>query len=111
MIAITGTGFNSTSVVDFSNDVPATTSFVSTTKLTATVPAGAVSGVISVTTGAIIAYSFTSFTVTPNPAITVAGAGGYAPSSGPPTSTESVSEAASAAMNPSISIWAPPIWR
>lgn len=92
VVAIIGTGFTSTATVDFANSLLATKTYVSPTRLNATVPNGATSGLISVKTAAGTAYSATSFTVLPNPAITVTGTSGYAPSpSGPPTSKVTVS--------------------
>ncbi len=85
VVAVTGTGFTALSVVDFSNGVPAApTSYVGSTRLNATVPSGAISGLVSVTTGAVTVYSAASFTVLTTPAITLSA------SSGPPTTNVTV---------------------
>jgi hypothetical protein len=78
-VTITGTGFTGATGVSF-NGTPATTFTVnSATQVTATVPTGATTGPVSVTTGGGTGTSTNSFTVTgPAPTIT-----GFAPTSGP----------------------------
>ena len=62
-VSIMGQGFDSTSVVKFGG-VPATTvTLTGTTYITATVPAGAVNGYVTVTTGATTLTSTKTFTV------------------------------------------------
>jgi len=78
-VIITGANFSGVSSVKF-NGAPAATFVVdSQTQIRATVPAGATSGKISVTTGGGTAMSATNFTVTaPAPSIT-----SFTPASGP----------------------------
>jgi len=65
-VTINGTGFAGTTAVTFTNGVTATFTIVNSTQLTATVPTGAVTGKITVTTsGGGKAKSATGFTVTP----------------------------------------------
>ena len=71
-ITITGTNFTNTSVVKFFNNITATSIFVNSTTLTATLPASATTGIITVTTAGGTASSAT-FTVDPLP---TANAGG-----------------------------------
>lgn len=66
----TAVAFNGTAATSFTID--------SATQITATVPAGATTGPISVTTAAGTAASATDFTVIPAPTV-----GGFAPASGP----------------------------
>ncbi len=62
-VTITGTGFTSGSTVDF-NGISATVTFVNATTLTAVVPSGATTGVITVTESGCPIDSATDFTLT-----------------------------------------------
>ncbi|MFM2358927.1 MAG: hypothetical protein RLY16_920 [Bacteroidota bacterium] len=73
VITITGTNFTNASIIKFFNGVTATTTFVSSTTLTTTVPAGANTGVINVTTSGGSVNS-TSFTVIEPPTVNVGSA-------------------------------------
>lgn len=75
-ITITGTGFTAASSVSFNNTTATSVSVDSDTQITATVPSGATTGAISVTTAAGTATSSTNFTVT----LSVTG---FSPFSGP----------------------------
>jgi hypothetical protein len=75
-VTISGTGLASATAVTF-NGVGATFTFNSDTQITATVPSGASTGPISVTTPGGTAQSSTNFTFIPAPTIT-----GFTPSSG-----------------------------
>jgi hypothetical protein len=81
-VTITGTGFNDApspvSSVKF-NGVTATFTVNSDTQITATVPAGATTGAITVTDSEGTATSATNFTVTPSPVPTITS---FAPASG-----------------------------
>jgi hypothetical protein len=78
-VIITGANFSGVSSVKFNGAAAATFVVDSQTQIRATVPSGASSGQISVTTGAGTAMSATNFTVTaPGPAIT-----SFTPASGP----------------------------
>ncbi len=65
-VTITGTSFTGASVVTFTDTVSASFTVNSDTQITATVPSGATTGPISVTTGGGAATSADSFTVTPS---------------------------------------------
>lgn len=80
-VTITGTKFHDVTSVTF-NGVNATFTINSATQITATVPAGAASGSIRVTSPAGTAVSAATFTVTAVPAIT-----GFTPPNGPVGST------------------------
>lgn len=80
LVTITGTGFTAGSTVDF-NGTAASVTFVDSTTLTTTVPAGATTGVITVTEAGCPVDSATDFTIsacTPTQTIT-----GFAPTTGP----------------------------
>jgi len=66
-VTLIGTGFSGVTAVAF-NGVAASFSVVNATQITATVPAGATSGLIAVTTPGGAATSAASFSVTPSPA-------------------------------------------
>ena len=74
-VTITGTGFNDTgsvvSAVSFGGTTATTFTVVNDTTITATVPAGATNGVISVTDPEGTGTSATSFNVTPSPTPTI----------------------------------------
>ena len=76
-VTITGSHFSGATAVAF-NGAGASFTVDSDTQITATVPDGATSGAISVTTPGGTASSSTSFTVTPAPSITA-----FSPTSGP----------------------------
>ena len=76
-VTLAGTKFNSASAVKFAGLNAASFTVNSSTQLVATVPNGAVTGPISVTTPAGTATSAANFTVTTEPAIT-----GFSPTSG-----------------------------
>ena len=76
-VTLTGTGFIAPVSVSFAGTVAQTT-LVSATSATAIVPAGAVTGTLTITTAGGAATSATSFTVIPPPAIS-----GFTPASGP----------------------------
>jgi hypothetical protein len=78
-VSIAGVGFTGASAVRF-NGTAATFSVASSTSIKATVPSGATTGPVTVTTSAGTVASATSFTVTPSipPAIS-----GFTPASGP----------------------------
>jgi hypothetical protein len=76
-VAITGTHFNGATGVTFNGKAAVTFAIVSDTKVTATVPSGASTGVIGITTPGGSDTSSSSFTVIPPPAIA-----SFAPSSG-----------------------------
>jgi hypothetical protein len=76
-VTINGSGLTGATAVKF-NGTAATFSVNSSTRITASVPAGATSGTISVTTAGGTATSSSSFTVTNAPLIT-----GFSPTSGP----------------------------
>lgn len=79
-VTISGTGFTVSSTVQF-NGTSATVAFVNSTTLTATVPTGATTGVITVTEGGCPVDSTSDFTVTacvPSQTIT-----SFAPTTGP----------------------------
>ena len=69
-VTITGTGFTGTTAVAFNGAAATTRNVVGDTQITATVPAGATSGTIAVTTPGGTGASAASFTVTPSPSIT-----------------------------------------
>jgi len=79
-VTITGTNFSGATSVKFFDNVSATFTVDSSTQITATVPLGATTGPISVTTPSGTATSSTDFTVTipPPPTIT-----SFSPTSGP----------------------------
>jgi predicted small lipoprotein YifL len=76
-VVITGSGFTGVTAVRFSNNVSATFSIDSATQITATVPAGAVSGAITITRPGCSEIQTGSFTVIPCPTI-----GGFTPGNG-----------------------------
>ena len=67
-VTLTGTGFSGATAVAFSGAAAASFSVASATQITATVPAGATTGTIAVTTPGGTGTSATSFTVTVLPA-------------------------------------------
>ncbi len=77
-VTITGANFTGATAVRF-NNTAATFTVASSTRIDATVPAGATTGRISVTAGGITDTSSTNFTVTSAPAIT-----GFSPAGGGP---------------------------
>jgi hypothetical protein len=79
-VTVTGSNFTGATTVAF-NGTAATFSVDSASQITATVPAGATSGPISVTTGGGTGPSASSFTVTTVPAAPVVS--GFSPTSGP----------------------------
>ncbi len=81
-VTITGTDFTSGSTVTFNGTNATVVTVNSATQITASVPAGATTGPIRVTTAAGTAVSATNFTVVPNPVIY-----SFSPSSGPAGST------------------------
>ena len=70
VVTITGTDFTLVSQVKFNSTVAVTFTVVSSTQITATVPTGASTGPIAVTTAVGTAVSASSFTVIPPPVIT-----------------------------------------
>jgi len=76
-VTVNGTNFDGATSVKF-NGVSTTFSVKSSLKITTTVPSGATTGPISVTTGNGTATSRTAFTVPGTPTV-----GGFSPSSGP----------------------------
>jgi len=77
VVTLTGTGFTGVSAVSFSGTAAVTFAASSDTSITATVPASASSGTISVTAPGGGVTSSTSFTVVPAPTLT-----GFTPASG-----------------------------
>jgi hypothetical protein len=69
-VTLTGSGFTSASRVSFHGHA-ATFSVVSATRIIATVPAGATSGIITVTTAGGMATSATRFTIMVKPQLTL----------------------------------------
>ena len=78
VVTISGTGFAGASSVKFNGVATAAPVILSDTQLTATVPSGATTGTVTVTTPGGTATSASSFTVIPAPAIS-----GFAPAFGP----------------------------
>ena len=78
-VTLTGTGLSGATAVRF-NGTAAVFNVDSATQITATVPAGATSGTVAVTTPGGSATSVASFSVTPSPIPTLSG---FAPASGP----------------------------
>jgi len=78
VVTLTGTDFTGASGVKFNGMAAVTFSAVNATSLTATVPAGATTGKISVSTRGGTATSATDFTVIPTPTIT-----SFTPAAGP----------------------------
>ncbi|GAA4384167.1 IPT/TIG domain-containing protein [Hymenobacter koreensis] len=79
VVTITGTDFNGATAVAFNGTAATTFSVTNATTISATVPAGATTGSIAVTTPSGTGTSAASFTVTaPGPVIT-----GFSPASGP----------------------------
>ena len=76
-VTVTGTNFTTATAVAFNGTAAATFSVAGATSITATVPAGATTGPISVTTLGGTASSASSFTFVPAPAIT-----SFSPASG-----------------------------
>ena len=83
-VTLTGTAFGDASCVEF-NGVSASYNLDSATQITATVPAGATTGTIAVTTPGGTGTSAAIFTVIPTPTIT-----GFTPTSGPVGTSVSV---------------------
>ena len=77
-VILTGAGFTGASAVSFNGMTATSFSVDSDTQITVTVPTGATSGAIAVTTPGGTATSATSFTVIPAPTLI-----GFAPTSGP----------------------------
>ena len=77
-VTITGSGFTGATQVAFNGTVATTFNVVSDTQITATVPAGATTGTITVSTPGGTATSPTNFTVVATPTIT-----SFTPASGP----------------------------
>ncbi len=78
VVTITGTNFTGATAVSFGGTAATSFTVVSATQITATVPAGAATGKVRVTTPAGYGDSSGNFTVVPAPAIT-----SFAPASGP----------------------------
>ena len=78
VITLTGTNFTGATAVKFNGTAAATFNVVSATSITASVPAGATTGKISVTTPGGMATSAANLTVFPAPTIT-----SFTPASGP----------------------------
>ena len=78
-VTITGTNLTGASSVKFNGRSATTYTVDSSTQITATVPSGATTGKISVTTAGGTATSSSDFTVIPPPSVT-----GFTPTSGPP---------------------------
>ena len=77
-VTLTGTGFTGATSVKFNGTSAITFAVVNDTSITATVPAGATTGIISVTTPSGIGTSASSFTVVVTPVLT-----SFLPTSGP----------------------------
>lgn len=75
-VGILGQGFDGSSVVKFGGTAATTTQLTGTTFILATVPAGALTGKITVTTGATTLSTTSTYKVTPT-------VSGFSPSSGP----------------------------
>ena len=75
-VGILGQGFTSKSVVEFGSTKATTTALTGTTFILATVPTGALTGDITVTTGSTILSTLASYKITPTYK-------GFTPSSGP----------------------------
>jgi hypothetical protein len=84
-VIITGTDFSASPVVAFGG-ISATVSASTSTSITTTVPVGATSGPISITTSGVTITSATNFTVLPAPTIT-----GFSPGSGAVGATINIS--------------------
>ncbi len=69
IITITGTNFRAPATVQFFNGVTASATFNSATSITATVPAGAIDGPISVTSSGVTVTSSSNFDVLPTPTL------------------------------------------
>jgi len=82
-VSITGTGFTGASKVTFNGTSATTFSVGSDTSISATVPTGATSGPIAVTTGGGTGTSGTSFTVTTSPPPVAPTISSFTPTSGP----------------------------
>ncbi|GAA3925336.1 hypothetical protein GCM10022406_09190 [Hymenobacter algoricola] len=83
VVTITGTDFSGATAVVFSATAATTFTVNSNTQITATVPAGATTGAISVTTPAGTGSSTTNFTVTTTPPPTPPTITSFTPASGP----------------------------
>lgn len=64
-VGILGQGFSSTSVVEFGGTKATTTKLTGTTYILATVPTGALTGVVTVTTGSTVLSTTASYKITP----------------------------------------------
>ncbi len=64
-VGILGQGFNSTSVVEFGGTPATTTKLTGTTYILATVPTGALTGDVTVTTGSTVLSTTASYKITP----------------------------------------------
>jgi len=64
-VQILGQGFSSSSVVKFGGTAATTTTLTGTTYITATVPPGALTGDLTVTTGSTVLSTLSSYSVTP----------------------------------------------
>ena len=85
-VTLIGSGFSGATAITFNGVAATTFSVVSDHEMTVTVPSGATTGAIAVTTPSGTGRSTTSFTVVPAPTIT-----GFTPTSGPVGTTVVVS--------------------
>ena len=85
-VTLTGSGFTGATAVTFNGVAATSFTVVSDHEITVTVPGGATTGAIAVTTPSGTGRSTTSFTVVPAPTIT-----GFTPTSGPVGTTVTIS--------------------